>query len=60
MVILIGNNIRGGISSSMGDRYIKSDDNKKIICIDANNLYGHSMCQPLLYVESNFDNSVKL
>ena len=24
----------------MGDRYVKSDDNKKILCIDASNLYG--------------------
>ena len=32
------NNIRGGISSVMGDRFVKSDKNKKIISIDANNL----------------------
>ena len=31
----------------MGDRYVKSDENKKILYIDANNLYGHSMSQPL-------------
>ena len=43
MILLLENNIRGGISSVMGDRYIKSDDNKKILYIDANNLYGHSM-----------------
>ena len=40
MILLLENNIRGGISSVMGDRYIKSDDNKKycismqIICTD--------------------------
>ena len=37
MILLIENNIRGGISSVMGDRYIKSDDNKKILYFDANN-----------------------
>ena len=42
MILLLENNIRGGISSVMGDRYVKSDDNKKILYIDANNLYGSS------------------
>ena len=41
MILLIENNIRGGISSVMGDRYAKSNDNKKVLCIDANSLYGH-------------------
>ena len=37
----------------MGDRYVKSDENKNIIYIyiDANNLYGHSMSQMLPYHE---------
>ena len=60
MILLLENNIRGGISSVMGDRYIKSDDNKKILYIDANNLYGHSMSEPLPYDEIKFDNEVKL
>ena len=60
MILLLENNIRGGISSVMGDRYIKSDDNKKILYIDANNLYGHSMSQPLPYDEIKFDNDIKL
>ena len=33
MILLLENNIRGGISSVMGDRYIKSDENKKILYI---------------------------
>ena len=33
----------------MGNRYVKSDENKKINYMDATNLYGHSMIQPLLY-----------
>ena len=60
MILLLENNIRGGISSVMGDRYIKSDKNKKILYIDANNLYGHSMSEPLPYDEIKFDNDVNL
>ena len=60
MILLLENNIRGGISSVMGDRYEKSSDNKKILFIDASNLYGHSMSQPLPYDEIKFDNIVKL
>ena len=60
MILLLENNIRGGISSVMGDRYIKSDDNKKILYIDANNLYGHSMSQYLPFDEIKFDNNVTL
>ena len=55
MILLLENNIRGGISSIMSNRYVKSDDNKKILYIDANNLYGHSMSQPLPYDETKFD-----
>ena len=60
MILLLENNIRGGISSIMGDRYIKSDKNKKILYIDANNLYGHSMSEYLPYDEIKFTNTVKL
>ena len=56
MILLLENNIRGGISSVMGDRYIKSDVNKMILYADANNLYGHSMSQPLPFDEIKFDN----
>ena len=51
LILLIENNIRGGISSVMGDRFVKSDDNKKITYMDATNLYGHSMSQMLPYDE---------
>ena len=60
MILLLGNNIRGGISSVMGDRYIKSNNNKKILYVDANNLYGHSMSEPLPYDEIKFDKSIGL
>ena len=29
MILLLENEIRGGISSVMGDRFVKSDENKK-------------------------------
>ena len=60
MILLLENYIRGGISSVMGNRYVKSSDNKKIFYRDANNLYGHSMSQPLPYDEIKFDENVKL
>ena len=60
MILLIENNIRGGISSVMGDRYVKSDENKKILYIDANNLYGWAMSQYLPYDDIKFDKNVKL
>ena len=56
LILKLENNIRGGISSVMGDRYVKSNGNKKILHIDANNLYGHS----LPYNEIKFDQNVKL
>ena len=60
MILLLENNIRGGISSIMGDRYNKSDENEKILDKDANNLYGDSMSQSLPYDENKFDNNVNL
>ena len=60
LILLLENNIRGGISSVMGDRYIKSDENGKVLYFDANNLYGHSMSESLPYDEIKFDNDVKL
>ena len=49
MILLIEISIRGGISSVMGDKYVKSHDNEKILYIDANNFYDHSVSQPLPY-----------
>ena len=51
LILLLENNIRGGISSVMGDRYVKSDEHKKVLYMDATNLYGHSMSQMLPYAE---------
>ena len=44
----------------MGDRYVKTNEKKKILYIDANNLYGHSMSEPLPYDEVKLDRHVKL
>ena len=52
LILTLENNIRGGKSSIMGDRYVKSDEIKKIIYMDATNLYGHSMNQMLPYDET--------
>ena len=46
-LLLLENNIRGGISSVMGDRFVESNENKQILYIDANNLYGWAMSQYL-------------
>ena len=31
MILLFENSIKGGISSIMGNKYVKSDENKKIL-----------------------------
>ena len=55
IVLLMENNIRGGISSVLGDRHVKSSDTKKILYQGCTNLYGHSMSQPLPYGEIKFE-----
>ena len=60
MILLLQNNIRGGIYSVMGDRYVKSSDTIKILYIVANNLFGHSMSQLLPYDEIKLDQKVNL
>ena len=47
LLLLLENNIRGGISSVMVDRFVESNENKQILYIDANNLYGWAMSQYL-------------
>ena len=51
LILTLENNIRGGISAVMGDRYVKSNETKKLLYMDATNLCGHSMSQPLPYDE---------
>ena len=47
LYLTLENNVRGKISSVVGYRYVKSNENRKICFIDATNIYGHSMSQPL-------------
>ena len=44
----------------MGDRYVKSDENKTRINIGASNLYGYSSSQPLPFDEIKFERNVCL
>ena len=60
MILLLEINVRGGISSIVGDRYVKSDENKKILYKDANNLYGWAMSECLTYNEIEFDKNVRI
>ena len=49
MIPVLEKTIRGGISSILGDRYVKSDENKKILYIDSNNLIGWTKNESLPY-----------
>ena len=60
MILLLEKKLRGGLSSYMEYRYVISDDNKKILFFDINNLYGHSMSLSLPYEKIKFDTTVKL
>ena len=51
LILLLEKNIRDGISSVMGNRYVKSNENNTVIYMDATKLYGHSMSQFLPYDE---------
>ena len=51
LILLLENNIQGCILSVMGDRYVVSDDIKKILYVDANYLYGWAMSQMLPHNE---------
>ena len=55
MILLLENIIRGVIGSVMGDRYVQSDENKKILYRDITILFGHSMSQPLPFAETKFE-----
>ena len=60
MILLLENTIRGGISSLMGDIYVESDESKKILYVDANNLYGWAKSEFLPYDEIKFDRNVEI
>ena len=58
--MLLKNNISEGKSSVMDDRYAESDENKKILYIDANNLNCWAMSESPPYDEIKIDRNVKL
>ena len=60
MFLLIENIIRGGKSNIMGDRYVESVENKKILYAYVKNFYGHPMSQSLLYDGIKFEKDVCL
>ena len=45
---LLENNIHGGFSTILGDRYVESNENKQRTYIDANSLYAYAVSQLLL------------
>ena len=51
MILLLEKIVTGVRGSIMGDRYVKSDGNIKILFFDANNFYGWAMGESLPYVE---------
>ena len=60
MISLLEKIIRGGMCSVMGDKYVKSGENKKMVYIEANILFGWAMSQPRPYDEIQFDKNIKL
>ena len=49
LILLIENNIRGGISIIMGGHYVKSNENIEITYMDATNMFVYSMSEMLPY-----------
>ena len=59
-IVALENNISVDISNIMGDRYVLSDENKKIFYIDANKLYGWALTESVPYDDIKFDRNVEL
>ena len=55
MISLIEINTHGSGSIVMGDRYVKSNETKKILYVNADKLYGHSTSKPLPFDEIKFE-----
>ena len=60
LFLTVENNIRGGISSIMSDRYVQSDEKKKISFEDAINLYGWALSECFPCDEIKFDRDVRI
>jgi hypothetical protein len=59
-ILLIESGIRGGVSQVMGDRHVEANENRKILYVDANNLYGWAMSKALPYGEFKWDNTISI
>ena len=60
MTLLLENKIRSGISSVMGDRYVKLVYNERILYADAINSNGWAILQSLPHDETKFETCVRL
>ena len=66
LLLLLENNIRGGISSVMSDRYVQSrsgvesEENNKFLYFDANIFYIWAMSQPLPTAEIKKYHSIRV
>ena len=60
LLLLLENNIRGGISKVLGDRHVVSDVNKQILYIDANNLYGFAIVKLFIIAKSKNYLSIRI
>ena len=60
MILVLENNIKGNISSVMGERYAKADIIRKIKYIDDKNSYGWAMLKSLPYDRIKFEPCVSL
>ena len=55
LIRLVENDVRGGVSSVMGDRYVESNDEQKVLNNDAYNLYVWAMSEYLPFVKIKFE-----
>ena len=60
LILTIKNRIRGGTGSVVADRFVKSNDNKKILYFDAENLCDWAMSESLLHDKTKFDKNIKV
>ena len=55
IILALENNLRGGLRSDMGDRFGKCNENKRVLYLDANNLYAWALSESLPYDKIKFD-----
>ena len=60
LIWFLENFTRGGISSVMCDGYVKSDENKKVLYIEATIFHGWAMSESLTFDEINFIENIIL